>query len=62
LILVKSNSCAIWHWLSPAPPRHQIYPYLLRGVKVTGVNQLWSADITYVRLLGDFVYLVAIID
>src|SRR4030095_13343171 len=40
----------------------QIYPYLLRGMKVGRVNQVWSADITYVRLLGGFVYLVAIID
>jgi putative transposase len=48
--------------LSLASPGHQIYPYLLRGVKVTRVNQVWSADITYVRLLGGFVYLVAVID
>jgi putative transposase len=31
-------------------------------MKVSRVNQIWSADITYVRLLGGFVYLVAIID
>jgi len=31
-------------------------------MKVTRVNQVWSADITYIRLLGGFVYLVAIID
>lgn len=48
--------------LSMAAPGHQIYPYLLRGVKVERVNQVWSSDITYVRLLGGFVYLVAIID
>jgi putative transposase len=48
--------------LSLAAPGHQIYPYLLRGVKVERVNQVWSSDITYVRLLGGFVYLVAIID
>lgn len=48
--------------LSQASPGHQIYPYLLRGVKVTRVNQVWSTDITYIRLLGGFVYLVAIID
>lgn len=48
--------------LSLAAPGHQIYPYLLRGLKVTRVNQVWSADITYIRLLGGFVYLVAIID
>ncbi len=48
--------------LSLVAPGHQIYPYLLRGVKVERVNQVWSSDITYVRLLGGFVYLVAIID
>lgn len=48
--------------LSIPSPGHQVYPYLLRGVKVTRVNQVWSADITYIRLLGGFVYLVAIID
>ena len=40
----------------------RIYPYLLRGVKVARVNQVWSADITYVRLARGFVYLVAIMD
>ena len=48
--------------LSMVTPGHQIYPYLLRGAKVERVNQVWSSDITYVRLLGGFVYLVAIID
>jgi len=48
--------------LSKPSPDHKIYPYLLRGVKVTGVNQVWSTDITYVRLRGGFVYLTAVID
>lgn len=48
--------------LSQAAPGHRIYPYLLRGVKIERVNQVWSSDITYVRLVGGFVYLVAIID
>src|SRR6266508_2441024 len=48
--------------LSIPSPGHQVYPYLLRGMKVTRVNQVWSADITYIRLLAGFVYLVAIID
>ena len=39
-----------------------IYPYLLRGVTVNRVNQVWSADITYVRLAGGLVYLVAGMD
>ena len=43
-------------------PEHKIYPYLLRGVKVTRPNQVWSTDITYCRLPGGFMYLVAVID
>ena len=43
-------------------PEHKIYPYLLRGVPVTRPNQVWSTDITYVRLERGFVYLVAVID
>jgi putative transposase len=40
----------------------QVYPYLLRGLSIARVNHVWSTDITYIRLLGGFVYLVAIID
>lgn len=48
--------------LSLAAAGHQVYPYLLRGVPITQKDQVWSTDITYIRLLGGFVYLVAIID
>jgi len=48
--------------LSQPAPGHRIYPYLLRDVKVTRANQVWSTDITYIRLERGFVYLVAIID
>ncbi len=41
---------------------HKIYPYLLRGVPIVRVNQVWSTDITYVRLAHGFAYLVAVID
>ena len=41
---------------------HRIYPYLLRGKKVTHINQVWSADITYIRLTQGFLYLVAVMD
>lgn len=43
-------------------PEHKIYPYLLRGVSIDKPNQVWSTDITYIRLTHGFVYLVAIID
>ena len=43
-------------------PEHKVYPYLLRGVSVVRPNQVWSTDITYIRLAHGFVYLVAIID
>jgi len=43
-------------------PGHQIYPYLLRGMAITAVNQVWSTDITYIRVRGGFVYLTAVID
>ena len=43
-------------------PQHLVYPYLLRGLEVIRPNQVWSADITYIRLVGGFVYLVAVID
>lgn len=38
------------------------YPYLLRGVVIDRINQVWSCDITYIRLARGFVYLIAIID
>lgn len=47
---------------SKAHPQHKIYPYLLRGIDVVRPNQVWSTDITYIRLPRGFVYLVAIID
>lgn len=43
-------------------PQNKIYPYLLRGLSIIRVNQVWSTDITYIRLAQGFVYLVAIID
>jgi putative transposase len=43
-------------------PGHQIYPYLLRGLEVTGPDQVWCADITYVPMARGFMYLVAVMD
>jgi putative transposase len=43
-------------------PQHKVYPYLLRGMAIERPNQVWSTDITYIRLARGFVYLVAVID
>lgn len=48
--------------LSQPHPDHRVYPYRLRGVKVERVNQVWSTDITYIRLRQGFVYLTAVLD
>ena len=42
--------------------QHSVYPYLLRGVKVRRVNQVWSSDITYIPMGQGFMYLTAVID
>ena len=47
---------------SRAAAAYKIHPYLLRGVPVVRPNQVWSTDITYIRLAHGFAYLVAIID
>jgi len=48
--------------LSAANSEHRKFPYLLRGVAVNRVNQVWATDITYVPLPRGFMYLVAVID
>jgi putative transposase len=40
----------------------RVYPNLARELKVSGLNQLWVADITYIRLLLEFVFLAVILD
>ena len=48
--------------LSQPNKQNKIYPYLLRGFGITRVNQVWSTDITYIKLEHGFCYLIAIID
>jgi putative transposase len=43
-------------------PAHQIFPYLLRGLNIGNCDQVWSTNITYIRLTRGFVYLMAVID
>jgi putative transposase len=42
--------------------QHPVYPYLLKGKKIWLPNQVWATDITYVKLKGSHVFLVAILD
>lgn len=48
--------------LSKAVQGHKKYPYLLKGLKIERVNQVWETDITYIKVKGSNIYLVAIID
>lgn len=48
--------------LSKRNPEHKIYPYLLRGLRIEHPNQVWGIDITYIRLAGSWMYLVAVLD
>jgi putative transposase len=43
-------------------PEHKVYPYLLKGLTIDRVNQVWCADITYIPMAKGFVYLVAVMD
>ena len=41
---------------------HKVYPYLLRGLEIDRVNQVWAADITYIPMVHGFMYLVCVMD
>lgn len=48
--------------LSRRNQAHKVYPYLLRNIEIVRPKQVYSTDITYIRLKHGFVYLVAVID
>jgi len=48
--------------LSKRNQEHKVYPYLLRGLVINRPNQVWSTDITYIRLRRGWTYLVAVLD
>ncbi len=48
--------------LSVGGAGHKVYPYLLRGVAIERVNQVWSTDITYIPMPKGFMYLTAVLD
>ena len=47
---------------STPQPGHEIYPYLLRHKAITGPDQVWCADITYIPMKHGFMYLMAVMD
>jgi putative transposase len=73
VVISKKKTCQLMRrmglaGLCPGPNlskrnlKEAIHPYLLRGVKATHPNHVWGIDITYIRMQGSFMYLVAIID
>lgn len=64
LIMKKAGLRAIYPGkrLSIPSKLHEKYPYLLRNKEIWFPNQVWATDITYIKLSGGHVYLVAIID
>ncbi len=63
-IMAELNIMAIYPKPNLSKPckMHKIYPYLLRGLKITHINQVWATDITYIKMDGAFMYLTAVID
>jgi putative transposase len=47
---------------SKAAAAHKVYPYLLGGIAIERVNQVWGSDITYIPMAKGFLYLVVIMD
>lgn len=61
----KSLICKIKKkWITTTYSNHKypVYPNLLKDAQITGVNQVWVCDITYIRILTAFVYLAVILD
>ena len=47
---------------SKPAPQNKVYPYLLGGLSIERVNQVWCADITYIPMARGFIYLVVVMD
>lgn len=63
-LMRKMNLMAIYprKCLSKGGSAGHIHPYLLRNLEINRRNQVWSTDISYIRMIGGFMYLYAIID
>lgn len=51
-------------WVRTTDAQHglKVYPHLVPELKVDGLDRLWIADITYIRLSREFVYLAVLLD
>ena len=60
LLCLRQPTC----WLATTDSKHPlpVFPNLMAGLDMTAINQLWVADITYIRLRQEFVFLAAILD
>ena len=65
LMREQSLQCQIKRrWVKTTDSEHgyRVYPNLLKGLEVRGRNQVWVADITYIRILTGFLYLAVVLD
>jgi putative transposase len=61
----QSLQCQVkrrWVKTTDSDHRYRIYPNLIKGLEVRGRNQVWVADITYIRILTGFLYLAVVLD
>ena len=47
---------------SKPAPEHAVFPYLLRNLAISRINQVWATDITYIPMAHGFLYVVAVMD
>jgi transposase InsO family protein len=59
LLCIRRRAFAV---TTDSPHNLPIYPNLARAITPTSINQLWVADITYIRLLTEFIYLAVVLD
>jgi len=65
-LMVEDNLLCLrhraWHSTTDSGHGYRIYPYLVPDLSLTGPNQLWVSDITYIRLELEFIYLAVVLD
>ena len=65
LMREQSLQCQVkrrWVKTTDSDHGYRIYPNLIKELKITGRNQVWVADITYIRIMTGFLYLAVVLD